>query len=400
MSSEVLAVHAEKKMSQKERVTVFVLVDALGWKYIEGRSFLNDVLSYRQPVSTVLGFSSGAIPAMLTGVPPAVNGHWNLFYYDPQHSPFRWLRHLCFLPGSILDNRVSRKLMKEMGRRLLGLGPLFECCVAPQLLPYFNFVERKNIFDRGGITGARSIFDLMATESIPFRVYTYRQFTDAEIFRRAEADIRGGVASFYFVYLSEMDSFLHLNCSKPEEIEQRLRWYEARLRKLFEAARQSDSNAVFTILSDHGMTPVNRHYDLLQQVEQLNFSMPDDYLAVYDSTMARYWFFDERARGEITDLLQGLQCGHVLSDAELRRFGVFFPDRRYGEVVFLLDAGWLFSKSDFNGSGWKPSGMHGYHPSDPYSDAVYLSNRKPAVSPQSVQDVYACMIEGIRRGES
>ena len=83
----------QERTGQQKHVSVFVLIDALGWKYVEGRNFLVDVLTYRQPLRTVLGFSSGAIPAMLTGVPPAVNGHWNLFYYDPQGSPFRWFRY-------------------------------------------------------------------------------------------------------------------------------------------------------------------------------------------------------------------------------------------------------------------------------------------------------------------
>ncbi|MFZ0642267.1 MAG: hypothetical protein WAM25_03855, partial [Candidatus Acidiferrales bacterium] len=107
----------QERTGQQKHVSVFVLIDALGWKYVEGRNFLVDVLTYRQPLRTVLGFSSGAIPAMLTGVPPAVNGHWNLFYYDPQGSPFRWLRHFLFLPDWLLDQRVTRKLLKETGRR-------------------------------------------------------------------------------------------------------------------------------------------------------------------------------------------------------------------------------------------------------------------------------------------
>ncbi len=67
---------------------VFTLIDALGWKYLEDSPFLDDLLPYRAPLQTVLGFSSGAIPTILTGVPPAVTGHWNLFYFDPKGSPF------------------------------------------------------------------------------------------------------------------------------------------------------------------------------------------------------------------------------------------------------------------------------------------------------------------------
>jgi len=103
---------------------------------------LADLLPYQRPLRTVLGFSSGAIPTILTGLPPARTGHWNLFYYDPKGSPFQWLRLFRFLPKKVLDHRVTRKIVKELGRRVLGMGPLFECCVSPALLPWFNWVNR------------------------------------------------------------------------------------------------------------------------------------------------------------------------------------------------------------------------------------------------------------------
>ncbi len=374
-------------------LSVFVLIDALGWKYLEGRRFLTDLLPYRRPLRTVLGFSSGAIPSILTGTVPSRHGHWNLFYYDPEGSPFRWLQYFRFLPESILDSRVSRKLVKELGRRVLGLGPLFECCVSPRLMPYFNWVEKRNIYDRGGITGARSIFDQLSELKIPHRIYTYHQAKDAEILRQAEGDIRAGETRFFFLYLSEMDMFLHMNCNHPGMIEERLQWYEEGLRKVFQAGREVDANATLAITSDHGMTPVHQHYDLLQDVLNLNLRMPEDYLVVYDSTMARFWFFNYEARRKIVETLQGLPCGRILSERELEEWGVLFNDRRYGEVIYLLHAGWLISRGDFNGPGWIPTGMHGYDPSDAYSDAIFLSNQQPTFEVQSVQDVYRCMWE-------
>lgn len=395
MSLAAQSVVPQEGASHPRPIIVFVLIDALGWKYIEGREFLSDILPFRQPLRTVLGFSSGAIPAMLTGVPPAVNGHWNLFYYDPQGSPFRWFRHFLFLPDWLLEQRVTRKLLKETGRRLLGLGPLFECCVSPRLLPYFNWVERHNIYDRGGIAGAPSIFDQLHEQGVPFRVYTYHHLTDAEILREAEKDIRNEAASFYFLYLSEMDMFLHMNCDEPEKIEKRLRWYDEGLRRIFETARQVSAEATFAVSSDHGMTPVGEKYDLLKHFEGSHLRMPKDYLAVFDSTMARFWFFNEQAREEVLGILNQVSCGRILSDAELKQSGVFFPDRRFGEAVFLLDPGWLFSRSDFNGSSWKPVGMHGYHPSDPYSDGIFLTNREPANQVRSLLDVHHWMTRSV-----
>ncbi|MGB9513813.1 MAG: hypothetical protein WBU20_19170, partial [Candidatus Acidiferrum sp.] len=203
-------------------LSITVLIDALGWKYIEGRPFLNDWLPYRTPLRTVLGFSSGAIPTILTGEFPSQTGHWNLFYYDPSNSPFRWLRHFQFLPDRLLDNRVSRKLLQQLGRHFLGLGPLFSCAVSPKLLAHFNWVERRNIYAQQGITGAPSIFDQLAARGIPHCVYTYHRGDDAQLLRQAAQDVSSQAATFFFVYLSGMDEFLHLHCKESQSTEERV----------------------------------------------------------------------------------------------------------------------------------------------------------------------------------
>ncbi|MGH9866439.1 MAG: alkaline phosphatase family protein [Candidatus Acidiferrales bacterium] len=381
----------------KRGLSIVVLIDALGWQYIEGRKFLPDWLPFRQPLRTVLGFSSGAIPTILTGELPAVTGHWNLFYYDPKGSPFRWLRFFRFLPDWMLDHRVARKAMKEMGRHFLGMGPAFECNISPRLLPWFNYVEKKSIYGRGGIGGTQSILDQLAARNIPHHVYSYRDASDTEILERAERDILAGDASFFFLYLSEMDAFLHQHCDHSEQVEERLMWYDRRLRRVFETARKRDANTTFTVISDHGMTPVREHYDLLQDIEALQLKAPQDYLAVYDSTMARFWFFTERARNAVHEVLARVKCGRILGESELSQLGVFFADQRYGETIFLLNPGWMISRSDFNGPGWSPSGMHGYHPDDPHSDAVFLSSRAPSFPMHSIQDVYRWMQEMLQK---
>jgi len=380
-------------MNPAPQLSIFVLIDALGWQFLEDREFLSDLLPYRIPLRTVLGFSSGAIPTILTGLPPSQTGHWNLFYYDPGGSPFRWLKPLRFLPSAVADHRITRKVLKEMGRHILGLGKHFECCVSPRLLPWFNWIERRSIFDRGGISRAPSIFDQLSERGIRYRVYSYNQWTDKEILERSRSDLQRREADFFFIYLSEMDQALHDYWKQPEELDTRLNLYADGLRQIFELGKTIDENVTIAVFSDHGMTPVSQHFDLIGEVDTLGFVMPQDYLSVYDSTMARFWFFRERTRPEIVERLETLSCGRILPDDELRQLGIFFPDRRYGEVIFLLHPGWMFRRSDFNGRGWMPSGMHGYHPDDPYSYGVFLSNQEPSPPVCTLADVYGYMRE-------
>jgi len=208
---------------------------------------------------------------------------------------------------------------------------------------------------------------------------------------RARHDIETGEAKVYFIYLSEMDHFLHNYRDDNGKVVKQIEQYASMLRGLCEYARKIDPQAGLTVVSDHGMTPVRRQYDLVKQVEAAGCTMPNDYLAVYDSTMARFWFFNDRARREIIAQLDAVPCGGIMSDGELRQLGILFPDRRYGEIIFLLHPGWLLAQSDFNGRGWMPAGMHGYHPDDPDSDAIYLSSARPPVEVRTIADIYECI---------
>jgi len=375
---------------------IFVLIDALGWELIRERPFLPKSLSYQQPLRTMLGYSSGIIPTILTGRDPVENGMWNLVYLDPKNSPFRSLRKLGTLPGRLLDNRIGRRVLTEIGRRVLGMGSNFDVCVPPQTLPWFHWAESRDIYALGGVPGQRSIFDQLHERRIAHKVYTYKDsLSDREILERATRDIANGREEVYFLYLSEFDGFLHLHRGDPEKIVEKLAWYEEALGRVFEAAKKRDTAAHLRVFSDHGMTPVRRHCDVAAIVAGCGFETPRDYLAVYDSTMARFWFFSEEAREAILARLQQLDYGRLLTDEELIEFGVFFPDRRYGELVMLLDPGCIIAESGFNGKGWKPAGMHGYHPNDLNSTAVFLSSEPPKNTVVSVRDVFGCMQEAL-----
>ena len=93
------------------------------------------------------------------------------------------MRRLSFLPYGLLDNRLGRRFMTELGRRALGLGPGFDCCVSPKLLSWFNWTERRNIYERGGLGATPSIFDQLAEQQIPYCAYSYqrRRYRPADI---------------------------------------------------------------------------------------------------------------------------------------------------------------------------------------------------------------------------
>jgi hypothetical protein len=354
-----------------EPLSIYVLVDALGWELIKDRPFLDDILVEKRWLTTILGYSSGAIPSILCGMPPAQHGHWNLFYRSPDTSPFRWTRPLRHVPAPLRENRVARRVLKGVARRVSGYTGYFSIHAYPvPHLPYFDLTEKRDIYEPGGLD-APSIFDIFRAQGIPWEVYNYHRHTDPQILEIAVERARVSPARVLFLYLSYLDHYLHWNVHDRDGVNAQLDWYERRLRDVWRAAHSARDDVRMLVVSDHGMTPIRWTYDLRRDVATLGLRIPTDYLPAYDSTMARFWVENERARAKLVGLLQDHPCGRLLSPAELQRLGVWFDDRRYYDLLFLAHPGLLLSPSDMGHVRF--AGMHGYHPSEPTADAVLLS---------------------------
>jgi hypothetical protein len=354
----------------KAPLSIYVLVDALGWEILRDRPFLDDILEEKRWLQTILGYSSGAIPTILSGRLPSQHGHWNLFYRSPATSPFRWTRPLRRLPAAAVENPFARRAIKHLSRRLSGYSGYFSIYAYPVAhLDQFDLTEKRDIYQPGGLD-CPSIFDQFERLGIPYECYNYHRHTDTEILalgakRAVESDAR-----VLFLYLSDLDRYLHHFIHDTAGVHDRLRWYEAGLRRIFEAARGVRETKML-IFSDHGMTPIRWTYDLRRDIAPLGLSESTDYLAAYDSTMARFWAWNDRARARLIETLTDHPCGQLLDANELGRLGVAFDNDRYYQLLFVMKPGVLLNPSDMG--NFRFAGMHGYHPSDPTADAVLLS---------------------------
>ena len=146
----------------------------------------------------------------------------------------------------------------------------------------------------------------------------------------------------------------------------------------------------FTIISDHGLTPLTKTEDIISAVEETKLVFGKDYGACYDSTMARFYYLTENAKTLIEEKMSRFS-GHFLSEEEEKKYGIFRLDRLFGDDIFLLDAGIQIVPSDMSD---KPlNGMHGFAPEDEHSFAAVLSNIAIPEYVNNVKDYYKLMIE-------
>ncbi len=235
------------------KASIFVLMDALGWEWIKEHPFLKEVAPYRRPLDSVLGFSTAAIPSILTGRFPQEHGRLSLFHRANGHSPFSKLKLICAMPPWMVENRYARFGVKTLARRINNLIGYFQLYGVPlKYLPKLDVCEKRNIYAPGGIPGSTSIFDLLHNGGKSYKTYCYHDGSDDQLLASIEADLRAGAANFYFLYLAELDYFLHLHADDRAAAAETLQKYSDKLARLHKIA-----------IETHGAV---RHYRFLRLI--------------------------------------------------------------------------------------------------------------------------------------
>ena len=377
--------------TKREKLSLFLFIDAFGWEVKQRHpEFLQDLTQDSRPLDTILGYSSACDPSIISGRTPSEHGLWSSFYYDPEGCPYKWVRHLRFLPDTLFQRgRVRRGISRYIKKRC-GLTGYFQLYNVPfDVLPLFNYAEQKRIWAPGGLPHGKSIFDLLAEKGIPHYVHD-SDISDDLRFEQLMADVQHQRIDFAYCSLGRLDALMHTVGNDHPDIGKLLRWYDGKIRALLDAAGENYKEVSWYVFTDHGMHNVTESYDLIADIESLGLEWNKDYVAFYDSTMARIWFLDEKARNPIFQCLENHSKGRILSEEELKEHGIWFDDGQYGDLIFLMNSGKQIVPSFM---GVKPvEGMHGYEPGDPDSYASISSNRLIPESITKIQHIHNLML--------
>jgi Type I phosphodiesterase / nucleotide pyrophosphatase len=374
----------------KALLPLFVFVDACGWEIIKKDPFLASIAPNRRRLTSVFGYSSACVPSILSGRRPVEHRNWNYFVYDPANSPFKSLRCLRWLPSAMTGRRIFRRLLSRLIKNRLSFRGYFDLYNIPfEHISLYNFSERKNPLQPEGLNQGPNIFDYLEQRNVKYFVSDPGR---EEFFNHSAlmAEVKGEQIDFAFQYWPGLDGLLHALGNRSPEISVKLRVYEDWISQLLTVAREHYAETRLYVFSDHGMANCDVLLDLKKEMEALPVRVPNDYAVVYDSTMARFWFFNDRARWIVTNRLQEISNGRIVPDEELKEMGTLFADRYFGELIFLAKEGVLIVPSHM---GARPiRGMHGYHPTDIHSYASLCSNQENLPdNVTSITDVFQLM---------
>ncbi|HLX71606.1 MAG TPA: alkaline phosphatase family protein [Verrucomicrobiae bacterium] len=357
----------------KAILPLFIFVDACGWEIIKDDPFAREFAPNRKRLNSVFGYSSACVPSILSGRWPDEHRNWCYFVYDPKNSPFKSLRLLRWLPEKITSRRIFRRWLSKFVKVQLSFRGYFDLYNIPfRHIALYDFTEKKSPLQPDGMNRGPNIFDFLEKRKIPYHV-SAPQKNEQQNLRALMSDVRAEKIDFAFLYWPALDGLLHSVGNQSPLVPEKLRGYEKWIQELLAVAEEHYAEVRLYIFSDHGMANCDELLDLKSKIEPLPLRLGKDYAVVYDSTMARFWFFNESAREQITAALKAVPNGRILPDEELKRLRAHFPDRYFGELIFLANEGVLIVPSHM---GERPiRGMHGYHPEAKHSYAMLCTNQ-------------------------
>ena len=368
----------------------FVFIDALGWKQVERYGFLCDLLPNRRRIEMQFGYSCTAIPTILTGERPSVHGHLAFYDYAPAKSPFGKMKWIApFLrPRSFWRRGRVRHQLSKLIKRLYGFTGYFQLYGVPvERLPKLDYCEKSDLFVKGGLAPVKNLADVWSEQGRRYLISDWR-LPESENFRIAADAFRKGEVDRAFVYSAAFDALQHDNVGRDDVLRAKVEKYADSIRALHRALVDGGRPFELTVFSDHGMTPLRGTVDAPAAIAKTDLAWGEDYASAIDSTMARFWWLKPEAEPKVRAAFAGFP-GHWLSVDEMKRHGIWREDHKFGDAIFIADAGVQFCPSDM---GVKPlNGMHGFDPADEDSDACWLSTVPVPEGVSRVCDYFAIM---------
>lgn len=370
-----------------------VLVDGLGWEIARDLPEFRFLEGPRSALETVLGFSSSAIPTILTGKMPEQHGIWNLYRYQPEATDFPLFRALGPLAGVLDRSRVLRKLALTANRLWTGFDGYYQAYEVPAgMLGSLAISERANLYAPGGTGDSPSVFDHWEGRGESWISASWRDgaHTDEAVLEVARRKIRRTRPDEVFVYLAGYDAFGHRHAGNRPAMEREAGRIARMLESLLDWCRGLDPSTSMDVFSDHGMLPLLGRTDLRPALARAGrVAGADAWTCLLDATMARFWWHRPEAESAVAAAFEGLP-GHFLSESELRRHGLRFRGG-YGDTIWLADPGVQIVPSHM--AGVPLGGMHGYDPSHPLMKASFLTTRDCSRVPGAIWEIFPTLVD-------
>jgi len=359
---------------------LMILVDAFSQVYFSKRytPFIhslaeNGISSTLDPMFAYTGIDT----TIFTGVWPNVHNVWTEFKIAEKVRTDKKMRLMQALVRSldVLPTDRLRALGTYFVERYLFKEFYRTPHVMPSVaLPYFESSQLKETFESGAVNELPTLFDVFRSKGIEYVCLEPWIRGDKGVITQAKKKINQCNSNdFWYIKFSNLDHLGHRFGPVPSAFEDELIKIDKYVEDVVTLLRKKSQNLNVLILGDHGMSKVHETLNIFRELRNLKSQIYEDYIAFADSTMVRFWFFNENAAHEVSELIGQIKCGHILSATEKELLKIP-TDPKFGEIIFVLDEGALVHPSFFSSKS-EVKGMHGYaYPKTPEAFPAIIIN--------------------------
>jgi len=364
-------------------ITVFVMLDACRHDYIHklNTPFLYQLTSsgFFSTVKPTFGFEPDA--AYLAGLWPDKADGGAQFWYSPEESPFRVVKFLPSFLNSLPDlpQKVIRKLLIKGARHQCSSPNLSTAKIPFHLLANFALPVKHGLDHQKFCAENKTIFNLLQGDNKKWLFHAAPEFrvNIKTAVKRAEKDMKAP-AEFAFFHIGNLDGVGHRYGPDSPEISDALKYVDNGLKQIFTMANNRFDKVNFVVMGDHGMIRVKKTVNIESVLACLSISQGRDFLYMLDSTMARFWFFSDDAREQVTTRLQSVEGGRILDQKDKDRYHINYNHNKFGDLIFLSDPGYLIFPNHYQDKS-PVRGMHGYTPESYGQQAALIIKSNKAV---------------------
>ncbi len=382
------------------KTVVFIILDAFRWDYLdpEDTPLLTKMVAegiHVKRLVTSTGFTQRS--AIFCGAPPDVTGNFTMYTFDPQNSPYRFLKEspewisrrralgrtgwweaLPNMKGCRRVRRVCRerhdrevarfrsRLSKE-SKNYATYAPVGH--VPLGVLPFIGVSEDNRPIYEGGAFSVESIFDIVLEQGVSYQYLLFPiALGDDDAVQRTALERISEKAQLYLLQFSASDSLMHHHGTSGEMRHKVAGELDRKLRVLRRAFEKVFDTMDWVIIGDHGMTDVTKEVNAQDLVHSLaqrrGLKHGQDYVLFLDSTMARLWHLTDQAKSFVESVFHEERAfsdnGAVITEATAKRYRIPYQDRRYGDAIWWANPGVLVFPDYFHNLNTHNKGMHGY----------------------------------------
>jgi len=374
--------------NSNDKKVLIVLLDALRHDYLnsEDTPFLYSLSNKSIYVKKLVpGYGFCERSEILTGSDCSVTGNFSAYTYNPNKSPFNYLKHFHLftsLLDSIEDLFLLRfpskytiyfdKLQRQLRKRLQRYYRYFRHCYDWNQIPFkfFNLFElTEDTFPHTSSNAFEvpSIYDLLIDKELSF----YHGFQDLanDLKNSYNTELENLYSSFsenntFTTFaIGHLDTITHKYGTSRSARLETLKNVDNMAKSIFLKFKEKNPSGYVIFFGDHGMLDVKKNFDAKSSIDHYlkrkRLKVPSDISYFLDSTMVRFWGSKSHIINDLVHSNEWSQYGKVIDVDFANKLGLNNFKHNYGEIIWWANPG-IVVFPDFFRRYDPPLGMHGY----------------------------------------